>query len=65
MYGFLRRFPEAFPKWKVEEGGEVLVAAVQSMGEILKSQWDTFPESRKWLEVIGKIVGWDEPETTI
>lgn len=61
LYGFLRQFPEAFPKWKANEAGPLYSDALNSLDEILRPNWALHPESRPWLSATAKLTGWSEP----
>jgi hypothetical protein len=61
MYGYLRRFPEVFVQWDATAGDSLRQAALTSMDEILRDQWDTHQNARDWLRLVGKLTGWSEP----
>jgi hypothetical protein len=65
LYGFLSSFPEAFPTWTAPtEAKPTYDQALNVLDEILRSQWNGFPESRDWLTRIALLTGWSVPPGT-
>jgi hypothetical protein len=62
LYGFLRRFPLVFPRWKIEEAGPTREAALGTVEKILTAHWNEVEVSREWLRCVGPLIGWEVPE---
>lgn len=59
---FLESIPGCISRVAVAPGSPVRDEAMESLNEMMLSQWNEYPQQHAMLRVISKLVGWPVPE---